>query len=153
MMALMNVEIAEAASLANDSDTHILLSSTAVVNNGAVQAQLDASKAEATSLHQRYMTAGAGEGTLWVEFKDDTDPPGNATYHRNYWQVKGTKSALSKANDNMRMAAEKITTQSQQAQLQLQTLMGRYNGAFELVTAAIKRAETQSEAAVTNFKK
>lgn len=64
-----------------------------------------------------------------------------------------SKKNLSAANQNMQLTVDTISSTTQQAQLSLQTLMGRYNGTFEVVTSAIKKNETQAEAININIKK
>jgi hypothetical protein len=63
------------------------------------------------------------------------------------------KGNLTAATQNLQIKVDSLSSTNQQAQLKLQTLMGRYNSAFELVSNILKKAETQAESATSNFKK
>lgn len=69
------------------------------------------------------------------------------------WTLVGTKTQLTTLNTNLQRGVDKLSAEVQQAQLSLQTLMGRYNGAFEVVTAAIKRDESQAQSVTGNIRK
>lgn len=68
-------------------------------------------------------------------------------------EVRLSKKNLTGASQNLQLAVDTISSTTQQAQLSLQTLMGRYNGTFEVVTSAIKKNETQAESVNINIKK
>lgn len=55
--------------------------------------------------------------------------------------------------DGLRIGVDSLGTTSQAAQLQLNTLMGRYTSCFEVVTNCIKKGESQAGSAVANFRR
>lgn len=99
------------------------------------------SEAEADAYRARLIAAGVKESTLSKGFTGSV------------WQISIAKQNLSAANQNMQLTVDTVSSTTQQAQLSLQTLMGRYNGAFEVVTSAIKKSEAQADAVNINIKK
>lgn len=63
------------------------------------------------------------------------------------------KSSASDAVTALRIDVEELSSQTQLANLGLQTLMGRYNGAFDVVTNALKKNESQGSAVTSNFRR
>jgi hypothetical protein len=76
-----------------------------------------------------------------------------ADAQQGWYQLVLAKSQVSAGIENLRLTIDKLSSTNQQAQLNLQTLMGRYNGVFELVSGAIKRSETQFDTVTSNFRR
>ncbi|RYX93955.1 MAG: hypothetical protein EOO28_16350 [Comamonadaceae bacterium] len=60
---------------------------------------------------------------------------------------------LDSMSQNLQRAIDQISSKVQQAQTDLQTMMGRYNGSFEVVTSTIKKSETQAQSVTANVRK
>lgn len=101
---------------------------------------------EMADLKARFVAAGV-DASL-IEFNAITDTPTPPTH-----ELVMTKAKIATSVSSMQITVDSLSSTTQQAQLSLQTLMGRYNGTYELVTASNKKAETQAESAINNFKK
>ncbi|RYX93956.1 MAG: hypothetical protein EOO28_16355 [Comamonadaceae bacterium] len=85
---------------------------------------------------------------VFIDLDPDVDAAGKSHY-----RAYAVKSALDSLNANLQRAADQVSAEAQQAQLDLQTMMGRYNGAFEVVTAGVKKSEARAQAVVTNVRR
>lgn len=69
------------------------------------------------------------------------------------YQAYALKPALDSTSQNLTRTVDQISSEVQQAQVDLQTMMGRYNGSFEVVTAAIKKSESQAQSVNGNIRR
>jgi hypothetical protein len=127
-MKLMNIELGEVKNITDGAHRHRFA---------------DGTKTAMEALKQRMINAGVGNGDKFL-----IEDLGGGL-----WQIAIQKMNMEAANQNLQLNVDNLSTLSQSAQLNLQTLMGRYNGCFEVVTAAIKKAETQAQSAINNWKK
>lgn len=117
-----------------------------------------AGKDEMLALSQRFIDAGA---TRAAQTPTPNGYPAsiadsmyiNRPADPTKWQLYVGKTALTNMSQNLQRTVDNISSEVQQAQLSLQTLMGRYNGAFEVVTSAIKKSETQSQSVTGNIRR
>jgi len=68
------------------------------------------------------------------------------------YYVRLKKKDIDGASKNLRLKADEISSQTQAAQLTLQTLITRYNGTMEVVSATTEKAKTLAGAVVGTFK-
>ncbi|RYX93954.1 MAG: hypothetical protein EOO28_16345 [Comamonadaceae bacterium] len=84
-------------------------------------------------INGHYLASPPAEAGMWV------------------YTASATSAKIDSMTQGMQRAVDDVSGRVQQAQLDLQTMMGRYNGAFQVVTSAIKKVETQSQLSIMNF--
>lgn len=96
-----------------------------------------------------------GDGTLGVVIRQFTDnktpgaiPPGGTYMEWGMYMAKGSATTMT---ENLRNRANDLTTLNQQAQLSVQTIMGRMNATIELISNIIKKNTTQLESLLSRF--
>jgi len=130
MTALNEVNASLAAGASDDQEARIFDSGGGT----------DADKAEAQAFYDRLIAAGVPKNG----FRDN--PPINLGGD-GHWELAMHKDQIAAANTAMQGTVDDLGSTSQESQLDLQTLMNRFNSVIEGITAAIKKYENEAVAA------
>ena len=115
-------------------------------NNAAMNSMIDVAQTmikygASTAVPYSTATPPFTVGDLEINYKSLPSPP--AAANTSVWTASAVNDKLDSMTLGIKRAVDDISGQVQQAQLELQTMMGRFNGAFLTTTAAVKRYETQ----------
>lgn len=114
-----------------------------------------ATEAEAIAEVARWVNIGAQpkgpeNGATGVVHTDGVVDPTDPT---KVWGVFLQKDGATAIQGTLRNIANDLTTANQQAQLELQTLMGRYNATIDVISSIIKKNASQLDAILNNYRR
>ncbi|MES3002901.1 MAG: hypothetical protein V4787_19585 [Pseudomonadota bacterium] len=104
------------------------------------------SEADMKALQDRFTVEGCDKTLFSVDLLASPDP------NAGQWALTIAKRSLTPVNTTLSNLTDDLSSTQSKDQTALQTLMGRYNNAIELVTASIKKNEGESEAINANLK-
>lgn len=104
------------------------------------------SEADMNALLDRFTVEGCDKNLFSVVKLAAPDP------NADKYAVTIEKRSLSPVNQTLSNLTDDLSSTQSKDQTQLQTIMGRYNNAIELVTATIKKNEGEGEAINANLK-
>jgi hypothetical protein len=115
-------------------------------------------QAEAQKIRNDLIVAGVNPATISPvtqgEMKTGQYRLGQVIETSSYaWKVEMSKTDIEAATKNLQLRIDDLSSTTQQKQLFMQTLMGKFNGTYEVATAGLKKMAELNEAVIQNLKR